>query len=141
MVNVIYARDLVGRSVMNINGENLGRIVAIALEMDIGRVEYAVLAFGGLLNLSKLFAVPWELLTFSSHDRTFILNVPKKILQSGLAYDTLEQVAAGVKFGWLGEVYEYYSNNPDWEQKRREQTQIDIDAAKAKREDVLNPRK
>jgi len=141
MSNVMYVRDFVNRGVMNDKGEKLGRICAIALDMDSGRIAYAVLTFSGPLQLSKLFAVPWELLTFSSHDRRFILNVPRKTLASGLAFDTLDQVAAGATFAWLGEVYEYYSDKPDWEHKRQEQTQRDIAAAQARRQEILKPQK
>ncbi len=136
MENTKFVRNLVNRSVMNDDGERLGRIRAVAVNMDSGRIAYAVLAFGGFPNRTKLYAVPWELLTFSSHDRRFILNVPKKILAFGLGFDTLEEVAAGASFVWLGEVYEYYSDKPDWERRRKEQTQRDADEALARKAEV-----
>lgn len=141
MSNVRYVRDLTNRGVMNDEGEKLGKISAIAIDMDSGRVAYVVLVFGAFPKLPKLFAIPWELLTFSSHDRKFILNVPSKTLASGLAFDTLDQVAAGATFTWLGEVYEYYSDKPEWERKRQEQAQRDIDAAQARRGEILGPLK
>jgi sporulation protein YlmC with PRC-barrel domain len=137
MSNVIFMRYLVNRGVMNDKGEKLGRIRAVAVNMESGRIAYAVLAFGAFPNRTKLYAVPWELLTFSSHDRRFILNVPRKTLQFGLGFDTLDEVAAGASFVWLGDVYEYYSDKPDWEHKRQEQTQQDIDEARRRRAEVF----
>jgi sporulation protein YlmC with PRC-barrel domain len=137
MSSVMFVRDLVNRGVMNDKGEKLGKIRAIAVNMDSGRIAYAVLSFGGFLNLPKLFAIPWELMRYSSHDRRFILNVPNKTLASGLAFDTLEQVLAGANFSWLGDVYEYFSDKPDWEQKRQQQIQQDIDEAQRRKVSIL----
>ncbi len=137
MQNVMFVRDLISRGVMNDQSERLGRIKAIAVNMESGRIAYVVLAFGAFPNRTKLFAVPWELLTFSSHDRRFILNVPRKTLQLGLGYDTLSEVAAGANFVWLGEVYEYYSDKPDWEHKRQDQTQQDVDEASRRRAAIM----
>ncbi len=134
---IMFMRHLVNRGVMNDKGEKLGRIRAIAVNIESGRIAYAVLDFGAFLKLSKLFAVPWELLTFSSHDLRFILNVPRETLASGLAFDTLEQVMAKANFAWLGEVYEYYSDKPDWEHKRQEQTQADIHEAQRRRAAIM----
>ena len=34
-------------------GENLGKIEEVMIDMEIGRVAYAVLSFGGLLGLGE----------------------------------------------------------------------------------------
>jgi sporulation protein YlmC with PRC-barrel domain len=140
MPDTMFVRDIVNKGVMNDQGEKLGRIRAVAVNMESGRTAYAVLAFGAFPNRTKLFAVPWELLTFSTHDRRFILNVPRKTLQFGLGYDTLAEVAAGANFVWLGDVYQYYSDKPDWEHKRQEQTQQDVDEAQRRRAAILTVR-
>jgi hypothetical protein len=141
MAGIEFVADLTNRGVMNNSGENLGSIKALAINMESGRIAYVVLAFGSFPNRVKLFAVPWELLTFSLHDRKFILEVPKKILENGLGFDTLDQVAAGASFIWLGDVYEFYSDKPDWERKRQVQIEKDVLAAQARREEILNPPK
>lgn len=140
MSETMFVRNLVHRGVMNNQGEKLGRISTLAVNMETGRIEYAVLDFGAFLKLSKLFAVPWELLTFSKHDRRFVLNVPRAILASGLAFDTLEQVRAGANFSWLGSVYEYYSDKPDWEHRRQQQVEHDLEEAKRRRTSIMQPK-
>jgi sporulation protein YlmC with PRC-barrel domain len=137
--DVMFVRDLVNRGVMNSHGEKLGRIARIAVNMETGRIEYAVLNFGGFPKLSKLFAVPWELLTYSRHDRRFLLEVPRTVLASGLAFDTLEQIHEGASFAWLGQVYEYYSDKPDWEHRRQQQIEQDAEAAKTRRASIVGP--
>ncbi len=138
MEDIRFVRDLVNRGVMNDHGEKLGRIRSIAVNMESGRIAYAILAFGAFPNRTKLFAVPWEILSFSSHDRRFILNVPRKTLQFGLGFDTLQELAANPDFVWLADVYEYYSDKPDWEHKRHEQTQQDIDEAKRRQAAIIS---
>jgi sporulation protein YlmC with PRC-barrel domain len=140
MADVMYVRDLVNRGVMNDQGETLGRIRAVAVNMESGRIAYAVLAFGSFPNRTKLYAVPWEILIFSSHDRRFILNVPRKTLQLGLGFDTLQELIANPNFVWLADVYEYYSDKPDWEHKRQEQIQQDTDEAQRRRTAIIPPK-
>jgi len=135
--DVRYVRDLVGRGVMNSQGERLGRISAVAVNMESGRIAYAVLAFGAFPNRTKIFAVPWEILTFSSHDRRFILEVPRKTLQMGLGFDTLAELSANPNFVWLADVYEFYSDKPDWERKRQDQVQQDTEEAQRRRAAII----
>src|SRR3989304_8325419 len=116
MPDVMFVRDLVNRGVMNDQGEKLGRIRAIAVDMESGRIAYAVIAFGAFPNRTKLFAVPWEILRFSSHDRRFLIDVAAQTLQSEPGYNALNEVAAKPSFVWLSGAYEYYSDKPDWEQ-------------------------
>lgn len=136
MPGIMFVRDLVNRGVMNDEGEKLGRINTIAVNMESGHIAYAVLSFGAFPNRTKLFAVPWELLTFSPHDRRFILNVPRKILQFGLGFDTIAELSAKPSFLWLADVYEYYSDKPDWEHKRQEQTDRDVEEANRRRSEI-----
>ncbi len=141
MTDVRFVRDLINRGVMNNQGEKLGRINAISVNMESGRIGYAVLAFGAFPNRTKLFAVPWEILSFSMHDRRFILNVTKKTLQLALGFDTLQEIIANPNFFWLADVYEYYSDKPTWENKRQEQISQDIVEAQQRRATIIQHQK
>src|SRR5262245_1280011 len=65
MSNIVLSADtLTGDKVVNAAGEDLGKIEDFMLDVESGRIRYAVLSFGGVLGLgSKLFAVPPEALT------------------------------------------------------------------------------
>jgi len=139
MSDVMYVSHLANRGVMNDSGEVLGKIKAIGVNIDSGQVAYAVLATGAFPKRTKLLAVPWELLRFSSHDKRFILNVPRKTVKTAAGYGALDELATAPNFYWLGDVYEYYSDKPDWEHKRQEQMQRDIAAAQARRQEILKP--
>jgi sporulation protein YlmC with PRC-barrel domain len=81
---------LVGMLVRNPAGETLGEMKELVLDIDSGRVSYAVLSFGGLLGLGdKLFAIPWDQLKLK-HDQDgthFVLNLPKEKLQNAPGFD------------------------------------------------------
>ena len=64
---VMDANTLIGDSVVNDSGENLGKIEAIMLDVSAGKIAYAVLSFGGFLGMgNKLFAIPWSAFTLDT---------------------------------------------------------------------------
>lgn len=82
------AGTLIGDDVYNTTGENLGDIKEIMLDMQTGKVAYAVLSFGGVLGLGeKLFAVPWSALTLDTEDKGFVLDVSKDQLKALPGFD------------------------------------------------------
>jgi sporulation protein YlmC with PRC-barrel domain len=131
---VIDVQIVAKSSVTNDHGDNLGKIEALMLDLETGKIAFAVLAFGGFPNRTKLVAVPWELLTFSHHDKKLILNVPKEVLLNTAGYDTMEQAVQSTDFYWLGEVYEYYSHKTEWDQRRVEERNAEVIRAQERRE-------
>jgi sporulation protein YlmC with PRC-barrel domain len=56
----LSASTITGDQARNNDGEKLGHLEEIVIDLDSGRVSYAVLASGGFLGLGeKYFAVPW----------------------------------------------------------------------------------
>ena len=82
------ADTLIGEDVYNAQDEDLGDIKEIMLDMNNGKIAYAVLSFGGFLGMGdKLFAVPWSALTLDTENKRFILNVDKERLNSAPGFD------------------------------------------------------
>jgi sporulation protein YlmC with PRC-barrel domain len=82
------ANTLTGDSVYNSNGESLGDIKEIMLDTRTGQVAYAVLSFGGIMGMgTKLFAVPWQLLTLDTANKCFRLDIPKERLENAPGFD------------------------------------------------------
>ena len=82
------ADTLLGNDVYNSQGEDLGDIKEIMLDMNSGEVSYAVLSFGGFLGMGdKLFAVPWKALKLDTANKRFILDVDKAKLESAPGFD------------------------------------------------------
>jgi sporulation protein YlmC with PRC-barrel domain len=78
---MLSALTVAGDAVRNANGDNLGRIEDLVIDVVTGRVNYAVLSFGGFLGVGgRLFAVPWEALERDAESQAFILDVEKAAL-------------------------------------------------------------
>jgi sporulation protein YlmC with PRC-barrel domain len=99
---VLTASILKGDKVTNTKGEDLGTVEEIMLDLEHGRIAYVVLSFGRVnwMPNDKLFAVPWDALSISFHDKKFILNVSKETLKSapGFNRNKWPEVA---DFSWL----------------------------------------
>lgn len=82
------ADTLMGNDVYNRDGEDLGDVKEFMIDMDSGRLAYAVLSFGGLLGMGdKLFAVPWAALKLDTVNKRFTLDVPKDRLAAAPGFD------------------------------------------------------
>src|SRR5436190_9309669 len=85
---IMAAATLTGETVNSTNGDDLGKIEAIMLDVRSGRIAYAVLSFGGFLGFgSKLFAIPWNALTLDAKEERFVLNVTKEKLENAEGFD------------------------------------------------------
>jgi sporulation protein YlmC with PRC-barrel domain len=107
------AGTIKGYKVINTNGDNLGRVEDLMIDLNNGRVAYAALSLGGFMGMSdKLFAVPWQALSFIPNEQAFILAVPRNILEKAEGFDkdkcptTREQ---------LSRTYTHYGYMPYWE--------------------------
>jgi len=87
--------DLVGMNVRNKQGETLGRIDDLVIDMKTGDVRYAALGVGGVAGIgSKLFAVPWSSMTFvfgepsNKNDRHFVLDMSQDDFNRSPGFDS-----------------------------------------------------
>lgn len=81
---------LVGMDVRNPEGQELGTIEDLVIDMETHQIRYAALSFGGFLGVGdKLFAVPTKALTLK-HDEEeayFVLDVPKEKLEQAPGFN------------------------------------------------------
>jgi sporulation protein YlmC with PRC-barrel domain len=111
---VLSAGTLTGDTVRNQEGEELGKLEEIMIDLDEGRVAYAVLSFGGFMGMgNKLFAIPWEALTVDTANKEIVLNVQKEILDNAPGFDKDNWPQTGDR-QWLVDVYSYYGYDPYW---------------------------
>ncbi len=128
----LTAKKINGDKVINLAGEHLGKIEDLMIDLENGRIAYAVLSFGGFLGFgNKLFAVPWEALSVRSHEHAFALDVSKEILEKAEGFDkddwpvTCEQLATSTR-EWLANIYTCYGCKPYWQTGVLEQTEKEI---------------
>jgi sporulation protein YlmC with PRC-barrel domain len=79
---------IIGSKVINGKGETLGKIEDLVVDIDTGRIVYAVLDSGGFLGIGdKLFPVPWESLAALPSEGLFFLNQSKEQMKKAPAFD------------------------------------------------------
>ena len=102
------ADTLMGNDVYNSDGEDLGDIKELMIDMQSGEVAYAVLSFGGVLGMGdKLFAVPWAALKLDTVNKRFTLNVPKERLKEAAGFDK-DQWPMMADETWARGVHQFY---------------------------------
>lgn len=77
-----------GKDVRNAQGEDLGDIKDVILDVNNGRVHYVVLSFGGFLGLGdKLFAYPASAFRPAADKDELVLTVDKERLKDAPGFD------------------------------------------------------
>lgn len=88
MAAVLSASTISGESVKNLEGEELGKIEDLVIDLGSGRVAYAVVSFGGrFMRAGKLFAIPWASLAVDQGDKKMLLNVAREKLEAAEGFD------------------------------------------------------
>jgi uncharacterized protein YrrD len=106
---------LIGRDVENRQGDNLGEIADLAIDLSNGRIAYATLEYGGWLGLGeKLAAIPWQSLKADPAERQFTLDVTTDQLKT-LPSFAREEWPQTLDREWLSNVYARYGEKPYWE--------------------------
>lgn len=86
--HLLSADSIMADPVKNSEGKDLGNIHELMLNPDSGKVDYAVLSFGGFMGLGdKYFAVPWEAIEVDRSNKTLRLDVPKDRLEHMEGFD------------------------------------------------------
>jgi len=112
---VLSSSTICSDHVKNAAGEDLGKIEDLMVDLDSGRIAYAVLSFGGFLKMgNKLFAVPWQALQVDTANKQFILNVDKRVLENAPGFDKDNWPnMADPTFG--NAIYKHYGYKPYWQ--------------------------
>jgi sporulation protein YlmC with PRC-barrel domain len=82
------ATRLLNGRVRNSAGEDLGKIEDLAIDPETGRIQYAILSFGGLLGVGdRLFPIPWSQLTFSLSGNYALVEIDKETLRHAPSFE------------------------------------------------------
>jgi sporulation protein YlmC with PRC-barrel domain len=111
---VLSCSSVTGNRVRNTAGDDLGKVEEIMLDINSGRIAYAVLSFGGFMGMgNKLFAIPWNAFTLDRGEHEFILNVDKQVLESAPGFDK-DNWPNMADPQWGSQIYSYYGYEPYW---------------------------
>jgi sporulation protein YlmC with PRC-barrel domain len=118
-VDFLSASAIKGDKVVNTKKEDLGKIEELMIDVQEGRIAYAVLSFGGFLGLgSKLFAIPWQALSPMPDEHLFVLDISKETLEKAEGFDKDHWPVTNRE--WLATMYSFYGYEPYWQTRRIE---------------------
>ena len=105
---------LVHDKVVNLAGQDIGRIEELMIDVVAGRVAYAVLSFGGFLGIgNKLFALPWSAITIEEAKKRFVVNVTKELLDQIPGFDKEHWPDLG-DLEYAASIYRQWGATPYW---------------------------
>jgi sporulation protein YlmC with PRC-barrel domain len=115
-INAFMVDKIIGSRVINLKGETLGKIEDLVVDIDTGRIVYAILDSGGFLGFgSKLFPVPWETLAALPSEGIFFLNQSKEQMEKAPAFEKKNLPDVG-DMRWGGGILKHYGV-PGYEQR------------------------
>lgn len=113
--SLLSASTIINTRVENSAGEDLGKIEELMIDLNAGRISYAVLSFGGFLGMGdKFFAIPWDAIEVDTVEEKIVLNVDKETLQAAPGFDK-DNWPDTSEHAWLVDVYDYYGYKPYWQ--------------------------
>ena len=105
--DLISSDKVEGTAVYNRKGEKLGTISNFMVGKRNGRVEYAVLSFGGLFGMGERnYPLPWDVLTYDPDQGGYVVDLDKDRLKEAPSYERGSDPTYDRTFG--EQVYGYY---------------------------------
>ncbi|TCG04703.1 photosystem reaction center subunit H [Paraburkholderia steynii] len=111
---VMAAAALDGNTVLSADGNDVGKIKEIMLDVRTGHVAYAVLTSGGFLGIGgKLLAIPWGMLSLDTSCKRFVLSASSEQIRNAPGFDK-DNWPAMADPNWAATVHAYYGSKPYW---------------------------
>jgi hypothetical protein len=105
--NLISSRKVEGTPVYNSKGEKLGSVDHMMIGKRSGRVEYAVMSFGGFLGMGEQYhPLPWDVLDYDTEKDGYVVDIDREKLERGPTFEKDNQPAYDRNYGET--VYTYY---------------------------------
>ena len=116
---VMAADTLQGDKVVNRRNEDLGTIEDIMIDVQRGRVAYAVMSCGGFLGMGdKLFAIPWNALSLDANRHCFVLDADRERFEKAPGFDK-DHWPSMADNSWANQVHDFYGVRPYWSEGAR----------------------
>ncbi|MEI7297504.1 PRC-barrel domain-containing protein [Paraburkholderia tropica] len=111
---VMDAATLDGNKVITSDGEHVGKISNIMLDVRGGRIAYAVLSEGGFLGMGNtLHAIPWNALTLDTAEKCFRVAITAQRIKDDPGFDK-DHWPSMADTTWGTQLHDYYGRRPYW---------------------------
>jgi sporulation protein YlmC with PRC-barrel domain len=107
----LIASDKVeGTAVYNREGDKLGSVYNFMVDKRSGKVEYAVMSFGGFLGIGDSYhPLPWESLDYDTQMGGYVVDIDRSRLEGAPTYRSDEDPWREGDYG--RRVHDYYGYN------------------------------
>lgn len=107
--------EIKGMDIMNPEGEDLGKIEEFFVDLEYGRIAYAVVSFGGFLGMGgKVHAIPWQAFSWSPRGTKLVVNIDKQVLKDSPGFDKANYPDLSDR-QWVASIFSYFGQTPYWE--------------------------
>ena len=114
--NAIRATSIVGLTVRNRQGREIGCIEDFVLDMESGRIAYAVMNSEGFLEgKGRLFAVPFQSMLLDLKANEFLLDADEDRLAEAPGFSADNWPRMGDR-RWGATIHAHYGKMPYWEE-------------------------
>jgi sporulation protein YlmC with PRC-barrel domain len=111
----LLATSIIGLPVKNSERQNLGKIDDFVLDMESGRIAYAVMSSTSRSEAGeRLFAVPIQSMILDIEREEFVLDADKSRLDDAPGFDRDNWPRMGDR-RWGAKIHAYYGQKPYWE--------------------------
>ncbi len=115
---VMAAATLDDTQVVSSDGEDVGKISDIMLDVRSGRIAYAVLSEGGFLGIgTTLHAIPWNALALDTDAKCFRVSIAAQQIKDDPGFDK-DHWPSMADTTWGTELHRYYNREPYWSATR-----------------------
>ena len=112
--SAITASKVIGTSVYNQAGDDIGTIEDVMLDKLSNNIMFAVIGFGGFLGIGeKYHAVPWSSLDYSKNQGGYVVPFTKEQLGGAPVY-SVNELAADDGTRARDASYDYYKVDRYW---------------------------
>lgn len=107
---LIGSNKVEGTAVYGNDDERLGSIYNFMVDKFSGRVEYAVMSYGGFLGMGQRFyPLPWRMLTYDTDRGGYRINMTERDLEDAPSFDRNSEPRFNRSYG--EHVHNYYGLN------------------------------
>jgi sporulation protein YlmC with PRC-barrel domain len=111
---VMAASTLDGDKILSTDGDEVGKVKDIMLDVQGGRIAYVVMSSGGFLGIGdKLMAIPWSALTLDTTRKCFLLSVSSERIKNAPGFDK-QHWPSMADTTWATSIHQYYGREPYW---------------------------
>jgi len=112
--DAIRASRVIGTTVYNTAGENIGTIEDVMLEKTANGIMFAVIGFGGFLGIGeKYHAIPWSLLDYDVDRAGYVVPFSMEQLKAAPAH-SIDELTADDGMAARDASFRYWNVEPYW---------------------------